>query len=94
MPSKSTLSVVSESTPRRRMSVVQAAKSGDRLNLLRALRDQIAADVTSGVPARDLAALSRRLMELSKEIEGLEGLDEDDVVTGAASTPDEAWQAQ
>jgi hypothetical protein len=45
-------------------------------------------DVTT--PARDLAALSRRQLEIGKEIEAIE-IVEDDEHSVVAQTDDEAW---
>lgn len=54
-------------------TVTTAAKDGDRLDLLTAMRDRIATAVEdSETPARDLAALTRRLLEIAKEIDVLE----------------------
>ena len=54
-------------------TVTQAAKDGDQKELLVAMRDRVAKTVEDpDTPARDLAALTRRLMEISKEIRGLE----------------------
>lgn len=72
-------------------SIAAAAASGSREALLVAMRDLIAADLDAGVPARDLAALTRRLMEISKELEAVKADREGDDVGDAASTPDEAW---
>lgn len=72
------------------MGKVGRAAASSRADLLRALRDRIAGDIDAGVPARDLASLSRRLLDISKELDDLEGA-ADDVVSAAASTPDEAW---
>ena len=59
--------------PVRAKTVTQAAKSGDQKQLLIALRDRIAKTVEDPeTPARDLAALSRRLMEISKDLRGIE----------------------
>ena len=44
-----------------------------------------------GVAARDLASLSRRLLEISKELDGIEASEDGDEVTEAASTPDEPY---
>jgi hypothetical protein len=58
---------------RRPLSIVQAAASGDERALLVALRERIARTVTDpGCPPRDLAALSRRLQELSKDIAAID----------------------
>ncbi|WP_139244715.1 hypothetical protein [Arthrobacter woluwensis] len=53
------------------MSVFEASKLSP-LYLRRALRDKISMDIDNGVPPRDLAALSKRLVDLAKEIEALE----------------------
>lgn len=70
---------------------VQEAASASRRDLLRALRDRIASDIDEGVPARDLASLSKRLLDISKELEDLEAAEDGDNVSAAAATPDEAW---
>lgn len=55
------------------MSVLAAAEAGDRLEELRAMRRRIALTLDEpNTPARDLAALSRRQIELGKEIDVLE----------------------
>ncbi len=57
----------------RRKTVAEAAASGSRRDLLIATRDRIARTVTSAdCPPRDLAALSRQLVLLAKEIEALD----------------------
>jgi len=54
-------------------TVTTAAASGSRLDLLIATRDRVAKAVEDAdTPARDLAALTRRLLEMVKEIEVLE----------------------
>jgi hypothetical protein len=55
------------------LSILEAAEEGDRLEELRAMRRRIAKTLDDpNTPARDLAALSRRQMELGREIEVLE----------------------
>jgi hypothetical protein len=75
-------------------TVSQAAKDGDARELLAAMRDRIALAVESPTTApRDLAALSRRLIEIAKEIEAIdlrakqedEGAEVDDERFDAAS---------
>ncbi|WP_144627603.1 hypothetical protein [Arthrobacter woluwensis] len=51
---------------------VASAATKSHLLLLCALRDKIADQIDTGVPPRDLAALSKRLVDLAKEIEALE----------------------
>ncbi|MGW9021276.1 hypothetical protein ACWGOE_07330 [Leucobacter chromiiresistens] len=54
------------------MSVLDAVENGTELELLFALRTQIAKQLSNGVSPRDLASLSRRLIELGKDIEAAE----------------------
>lgn len=55
------------------LSLTEAAKRGDRLAELRAMRLILADRVAdSSTPPRDLAALSRRQIEVGREIEELE----------------------
>jgi len=72
----------------RRKTVAQAAKDGTRRELLEAIRDRIALEVTDlNTPARDLAALTKRLAEVISDIDGL-----DDEDSGEdAPAPDEAF---
>ena len=72
------------------MSVHQAAQEGRR-QLLIALRDRIAADIDAGVPARDLASLSRRLLEIDRELESQIADEDGDDIGEAAATPDEPF---
>lgn len=76
------------------MSVLEAAESGSYLDELLALRRRCAVAVTDPTtPARDLAALMRRQIEISKEIRAITSADGGDEVADAASTADEAWVA-
>jgi len=59
----------------RRPSVAEAAQSGDRRDLLVAMRDRIAKTISEDCPPRDLAALTRRLQDIAKEIDQLDLLD-------------------
>jgi hypothetical protein len=53
-------------------SIFDAAESGVRLEELRAMRRRIARAMDDpNTPARDLAALSRRQLEIGKEIEAI-----------------------
>lgn len=74
----------------RRAGVADAARLGRR-ELLVALRDKIAAELDSGVPARELASLSRRLVDISDQLELVDHAA--DGIAVAARTPDEAWSA-
>ena len=71
-------------------SVKDAAARSQRA-LLVALRDSIAEAIDTGVPARDLASLSRRLIEIAAAIEAIDAEDWGDDVGEAAATPDAPW---
>ena len=72
-------------------SLSDAARSGDRARMLRALRDRIAAEVDAGVPARDLAALARQLRDVTAELAVLDSGKEpsalDSLIDSAGSAP-------
>jgi len=51
--------------------LVKAARSGSKRDTLEALRDKIAASIASCESGRDVAALSKRLMEVMNEIDAL-----------------------
>lgn len=51
--------------------LVKAAKSGDRRETLEALRDKIADSIQNCESGRDVAALSKRLMEVMSELDSL-----------------------
>lgn len=83
-----------EKAPARVLSVAQAAATGDHRALLVAMRERIAQTVSNpDCPPRDLAALTRRLQDIAKEIEAIdlrakeEGSDASDVAE------DEDWDA-
>lgn len=84
--------VAPDEVPARRKSVADAAQSGDRLELLVAMRDRIAKTISDpDCPPRDLASLTRRLQDIAKEIDVLElsgGVD-----SVVASTDDESFDA-
>ena len=54
-------------------SVTAAAAAGSRRELLVSVRDRVAIAVEdASTPARDLAALTRRLMEIARDIEAID----------------------
>src|SRR5690606_7172214 len=58
---------------RRKLTITQAAAEGTVREQLVALRERVARTVEDpNCPARDLAALSRRLMEITREIEAID----------------------
>lgn len=59
--------------PAKPLSILEAAEVGDRLEELRSMRRRIARALDDvNTPARDLAALSRRQIEIGREVEALE----------------------
>jgi hypothetical protein len=84
-----------ETAPRRKktLTVVQAATRGTYEELLAALRLRVATAIEDpNAHLRDLAALSRQLLEISKELQATNAADEDDQIGQAAATADEPWQ--
>jgi hypothetical protein len=80
--------------PKPPVTVKAAAETGSRRDLLVAMRNRIATDIDApNTPPRDLAALSRRLLEIAKDIEALDAAEKADDVGTAAATPDEEWAA-
>lgn len=94
MPAKPALRVVkadAKPRPRRKLTVAQAAESGDRRALLVAMRDRIARTVADPeCPPRDLAALTRRLTEISKDLEAID-LAEAQEAQRAGDTTDDSF---
>src|SRR5690348_15712075 len=81
-------------TPKRPKSVTQAADDGTPRELLVALRTRIAKQVEDvNCPPRDLASLSRRLLEIAKEIEALDAAVEQEAAEDA-DVADEAFDAE
>jgi len=70
------------------MTVLEAAETGTRADELRAMRVVIAKALDdSSTSARDLAALSRRQMEISREIEVLEAAEAQEAQQRERSVP-------
>jgi hypothetical protein len=77
-------------------SVTEAASQGSRLDLLVAMRSRVATAVENpDTPARDLAALTRRLLEIANEIATIEAQQElaEDSIAAAAAMPDEPFDS-
>ena len=73
------------------MASVREALDDSRLAVNEALQATIAEQIDAGVPARDLASLSKRLVDLGREHEELLAAEEGDDIGDAASLPDEPW---
>lgn len=62
-----------EKLKRKTLTVLEAAEVGDRLEELRAMRRRLATAIQDpNTPARDLASLTRRQIEIGREVEVLE----------------------
>jgi hypothetical protein len=80
-------------TRRRSKSVAQAAADGDARGTLIGMRARVATAIDDpNTPARDLAALTRRLMEITKDIEAMDARDQDEA-KGSAVVADESFDA-
>lgn len=80
---------------KRNLSVAQAAATGDHRKLLVSMRERIAQTVADpDCPPRDLAALTRRLQDISKEIEAIDLRAREDGADAADVAEDEAWDAE
>ncbi|MBF6291814.1 hypothetical protein IU454_08045 [Nocardia farcinica] len=95
MSSKRTLRPVADDerppAPDKPKTILEAAESGSRLEELQAMRRRIAQALDNpGTPARDLAALSRRQLEIGKEIEAIQIAEHEDYSV-IANTDDEDW---
>ena len=83
-----------ETAARPPRTVTEAASDGTTRELLIAMRDRVAKDVQNeNTPARDLAALTKRLMEIVRDIEAIDARAHEEAKESAA-TADEAWDAE
>jgi hypothetical protein len=72
-------------TPIRKLTVTEAAAAGKDRELLAAMRERVATAVEDpNCPPRDLAALTRRLQELVRDIAAMDarGLEDDGIEVG------------
>lgn len=93
MPRKTPLRAVdsTDTAPRKSSSILQAAEAGSRLEELRAMRRRLASAMDDpNTPARDLAALSRRQLEIGREIEAIV-VSEDEDHSVVVNADDEVW---
>ena len=75
-------------------TVTQAASAGTTRDLLVTMRDRVAKDVENeNTPARDLAALTKRLMEIVRDIEAIDARTEQEASEDAAEVEDGAFDA-
>lgn len=93
---RGSLSVVTEETaktPAKKAavsSVSAAALNGTRRDLLVAMRTRVAKDVEdANTPSRDLAALTRRLLEIVNEIEAIDVAAEQEALENGEAADEE-----
>lgn len=81
--------------PAKPLTLVEAAEKGDDIAELKAMRLRIARALADpDTPARDLASLSRRQIEIGREIRSLEALARQEAAEGDdAPADDEAFDA-
>lgn len=78
-------------TPALSKTILQAAEDGSRIDELKAMRRRLARAMDDpNTPARDLAALSRRQLEIGKEIEAIV-VSEDEDHSVVVNADDEDW---
>jgi hypothetical protein len=81
--------------PKTPKSITEAATDGAKRELLVALRARIAKTVEDPkTPPRDLASLSRRLMEIANEIEAIDAAAGEGGMGEAVETPDEQFDEE
>ncbi len=84
-----------DAPPPKPKTIIEAAADGTHLELLTALRERLAVAVQNPTcPPRDLAALTRRLQEIAREIEAINAGGDEDDITAAAETPDATWDGE
>lgn len=102
MAKRNTLRVVSPdetppapSPPPAPLTLTKAAEAGNTLAMLMAMRERIAKAVESeATPPRDLAALTKRLVEVQHEIEVLTTREGEKGQAGPDAVGDEAFDPQ
>lgn len=76
-------------------TVAEAAATGDHRALLVAMRERIARTVSNpDCPPRDLAALTRRLQDIAKEIESIDLRAKEEGADAVDVGADEDWTAE
>ena len=84
-----------QAAPKRPMTISEAAATGSHRALLVAMRERIAWTVSDpACPPRDLAALTRRLQDIAKEIESIDLRAKEEGEDAADVVADEDWSAE
>lgn len=83
-----------EKAPNKPLSLTAAANEGQSRAMLVAMRKRIAEAIASpDCSTRDLASLSKRLMEIQRDIEAIDAREEQEASENAANTPDSEFDA-
>lgn len=94
---KATLRAVADDevpAPAKARTVTEAASKGSTRELLTAMRDRVASDVENpNTPSRDLAALTKRLMEIVRDIEAIDARTEQEAEGDASEVEDGEFDA-
>lgn len=79
--------------PKTSITVAQAVEFGTQREQLVAMRSRIARAIDDpNIRGADLAALSRRLLEIGREVDAIDAATEQEA-RESAEVPDEAWDA-
>ena len=76
-------------------TIEEASVAGSALDELKLTRARIARTLDDpNCPPRDLASLSKRLMEIGREVEAIEAKARQEADEDGDATPDEEWDAE
>lgn len=79
----------------RHTSIESASAAGSVVDELRLTRARIARTLDDPkCPPRDLASLSKRLLEIGRELEAIEAKERQEAEEDGAATPDEEWDSE
>ncbi len=94
MTAKKLRAVAPDEVAQRAKSVTEAASDGTTRELLVAMRTRIAKAVEDmNTPARELASLTKRLVEVVRDIEAIDAREEQDGASGGDEVEDGAFDA-
>lgn len=77
------------------LSLIEAAEAGDGHAILVALKMRLARTIQDPqTPPRDLASLTRRLIEINRDLEALDAADAEDEIARALEAEDEEFDPE
>lgn len=80
--------------PKKPLTLTQAADAGATRDMLSAMRGRIAKSIEDpNCSTRDLASLSKRLMEIQRDIDALDAQEQQEGSGSAKDTPDAKFDA-